>query len=312
MNTFSIVIPTKNRPEELRACLRSIFAQEAKPLEVVIIDQSREPQDARMAELFRSSSVRARYIYAPDVSGAAQARNRAIGLTMGSLVVFLDDDVELAPEYLREVRAVFEEDREKRIGGAGGFILNLSSMLSKAQQLRTQIFYRGPFSVERDALDFHLHPGDLPRRASRLHGCNMTVRRDVLDEVRFDEVYSGYSFGEDRDLSVLIGRRLELLWIPRARLIHKQTSRSRLDRERFCELRVISWLRFYERCVPPSLLALLCYLWLNCGFLLLLFKVWDGATVRGTRRGLQWLLAIFLRRVELREILREGWQPRSS
>ncbi len=312
MNTISVVIATKDRPKELLACLKSVLAQAPRPLEVVIMDQSRTAQGELLGKLFELNSIRLHYVHDPNLSGAAQARNRAIGFTSGTLLLFLDDDVELAPSYVREILSIFDADRGRRVGGTGGLIVNLPATLSSAQRLRSWLFYRGPFSVERDALAFHFGRGDRPRRALRLHGCNMTLRRQVLNDVQFDEAYTGYSFGEDRDLSVQIAGRFELLWVPHARLIHKQTSTTRIKRERFCELRVLSWLRFYGRCVPKNLYTLLCYVWLNVGFLVLLLGVWDSATVRGTYRGLRRLVQILLRKADLREALREGWRPEPS
>jgi len=278
-----------------------------KPFEVVVIDQSSEPDRTRVVP--HASGVRLRYLHEPNLSGLTQARNRAVSLASGTILLFLDDDVELAPGYFREILAVFDADRSGRIGGVGGLIVNLPETLSRVQRIRLKLFYRGPFSVERDALTFHLQPGDQPRRALKLHGCNMADGREVFDHLAFDEGYTGYALGEDRDFSVQVARQYELRWVPHARVAHHQTSSSRLDRERFCELRVLSWLRFYEHLAPKSLGSLLSYLWLNINFLTLVFKVWDLDTVRGTWRGLRRLVGIAVGRVDLDEVLRDGWIP---
>ncbi len=311
MNTLSVLIATKNRPEALQVCLQSVFAQVPKPVEVVIIDQSRESGSTLIGESPQASGVRLRYFHEPKLSGLTRARNQAVSLASGTVLLFLDDDVELAPGYIREILAVFDEDGLGRIGGVGGLIVNLPETLSRVQRIRVQLFYRGPFSVERDALAFHLWPGDRPRRALKLHGCNMAYRREVFDRIAFDESYTGYGLGEDRDFSVQVARWYELWWVPRARVTHHQSPTSRLDRERFCELRVLSWLRFYEQCAPKSLSSLLSYLWLNVNFLTLVLKVWDWSTVRGTYRGLLRLAAIASGRADLSEVLRDGWHPDS-
>lgn len=312
VNTLSVLIATKDRPVDLQACLQSLLAQMPQPDEIVIIDQSRVPGKAQILSLLQGSAVRFCYAYEPTLSGLTQARNRAVALATGTVLLFLDDDVELAPGYVAEILAAFDEGRSGRLGGIGGLIVNLPETLSGLQRARVKIFFRGPFSVERDALAFHLRPGDRPRRARRLHGCNMAYRREVLERLAFDESYGGYGFGEDRDFSAEVARLYELWWRPRARLIHKQTPVSRLDRARFCEFRVLSWFRFYERCAPKTLGVLLSYLWLNVGFMSLLFKVWDMETVRGTGRGLWRLLAIATGRADLTKVLREGWHVESG
>jgi len=308
MLTLSVLIPTKNRPADLLACLRSVVTQEPHPDEIVVVDQSTASSRADVAAMVETCGIRLRYEHAPQLAGLTHARNRAVDLSTGDVVLFLDDDVELAPGYVREIMRVFEADTERRVGGAGGLILNLPGSLSRLQRIRSWLFYRGPFSVERDTLTFHLHPGTRPRRAQRLHGGDLALRREVFDDFRFDEGYSGYSFGEDRDFTVQVSTRFELWWVPAAQLIHKEAPASRLSRERFCELRILSWLRFYSRCVPKTVFNRLCYLWLNVGFVVLLFKVWDSATVRGTWRGLVRLGRILLHRDALGQVLERGWQ----
>jgi len=311
VNTLSVLIATKNRPQALQTCVQSILAQEPKPLEIVIIDQS-PTGGPPIANGQGTSFVSVRHISKPNLSGLTQARNLAVSLASGTVLLFLDDDVELAPGYVREILGFFDGDQSGRLGGIGGHIINLPETVSWLQRVRLRLFYRGPFSVERDALAFHLHPGDHPRRARRLNGCNMAYRREVFDRATFDEGYSGYGLGEDRDFSVQVSRAYELWWVPGARVSHKQTPASRLDRERFCELRILSWLRFYEKCTRKSPGALLSYVWLNMDFLALGFKVWDWATVRGTWRGLCRLAAIASGRADLNEVLRDGWHPESS
>jgi len=308
MNTASVLIATKDRTDDLRECLASILSGDLLPSEVVIVDQSARPQGEAVTQLFSGSPVRLRYEYAPALPGLTHARNRAMDQATASVLLFLDDDVVLDPGYLRALIKVFDNDPLERVGGAGGRITNLPQTISAVKRFRSWLFYRGPFAVERDGLQFHFGPGDRPRRALRLYGSNMAYRRRVVKAIRFDESYSGYSFGEDRDFSVLAGRRWELRWVPQATLIHKETARSRLDRERFCELRVLSWLRFYALCTPRTLATRISYVWLNIGFAVLLFKVWDPSTVRGTLRGFRRLFAIQFGRARLVEALGESWR----
>jgi GT2 family glycosyltransferase len=308
MNTVSVLIATKDRADDLRECLTSVLSQDPPPSEVIIVDQSRRPQHEAVTTLFWGSRVRLRYDYAPALPGLTHARNRALDQATSSVVLFLDDDVVLNPGYLRAMLSVFDDDPAERIGGAGGLITNLPETMATAQRVRSWLFYRGPFSVERDALQFHLRPSAQPRRALRLYGSNMAFRRRVVAALRFDESYTGYSFGEDRDFCVLAGHQCELRWVPQATLIHKETPRSRLDRERFCELRVLSWLRFFHLCAPKTLVTRLSYLWLNVGFAVLLLKVWDLSTVRGTLRGFRRLFAIQFGKARLLEALSEGWR----
>ncbi len=91
------------------------------------------------------------------------------------------------------------------------------------------------------------------------HSVRELSQRRVFERLAFDESYTGYGCGEDCAFSVQFARKSELRWIPSARVTYNQTGVRRLDRERFCELQVLSWLRFYEECAPRNLGSLLSY-----------------------------------------------------
>ncbi|MDQ7830065.1 MAG: glycosyltransferase [Armatimonadota bacterium] len=307
---LSVLIATKDRPDDLEDCLRSIAAQDRRPLDVVIVDQGRQGVAEVAARILTPAGIVLRYSFRPDLPGLTHARNYAVALAEGDILLFLDDDVVLEEGYCRAILAVFEADAAGRIGGASGLITNMAGSMSPLQLLRSRLFYRGPFSIERDAVDFHLRPSPGPRPALRLYGGNMAFRREIFTRLRFDEEYTGYSFGEDRDFSVAVARHYELRWVPDARLLHKRTPVSRIDRERFCELRVLSWLHFYERYVPKSALNRLAFLWLNLGFATLLAKVWDWPTARGTARGLVRVMRTWRHQQRAMQSLVGDWRPR--
>jgi glycosyltransferase involved in cell wall biosynthesis len=98
---FSIVIPTHNRSSLLKRALDSVFTQSVKNIEVVVInDGSTEDY----THLLNDLPVNCRYIKLPHSSGVSCARNRGILEAKGKWIVFLDDDDELAPQYLENIQ----------------------------------------------------------------------------------------------------------------------------------------------------------------------------------------------------------------
>jgi hypothetical protein len=88
----SVVIATRERPELLRACLRSLPAGEA---EVLVVDNApRSDATRRVAE-----EAGVRYLVEPR-PGAALARNRGLAEARGDIVAFLDDDVVADADWL--------------------------------------------------------------------------------------------------------------------------------------------------------------------------------------------------------------------
>jgi GT2 family glycosyltransferase len=98
--SISAVVPTRDRPELLRAALRAILDQDYPgPVEVVVVYDRSEP-DASLAELSRPDRL-VRVIRNARAPGLAGARNSGILAATGELVAFCDDDDEWLPGKLR-------------------------------------------------------------------------------------------------------------------------------------------------------------------------------------------------------------------
>lgn len=102
----SVVIPTYNRSSRLQRVLKGLAAQSLDPssFEVVVVsDGSTDDTDEVVAAI---ETPYALSYEAQANAGPAAARNRAVALASGQLVVFIDDDVLPAPTMVeRHLRA---------------------------------------------------------------------------------------------------------------------------------------------------------------------------------------------------------------
>ncbi|RKN35229.1 glycosyltransferase family 2 protein [Micromonospora musae] len=102
MTTFpsvSVVVPTRDRPELLRAAIRAILDQEHPgPIEVVVVYDQSDP-DRSLEELSRPDR-RVRVLRNERTPGLAGARNTGTLAAVGELVAFCDDDDEWLPGKL--------------------------------------------------------------------------------------------------------------------------------------------------------------------------------------------------------------------
>ncbi|WP_433392762.1 glycosyltransferase family 2 protein [Micromonospora sp. KLBMP9576] len=98
--SVSAVVPTRDRPELLRAAVRAILDQDHPgPIEVVVVYDQSEP-DLSLAGLSRPDRL-VRVIRNERAPGLAGARNCGILAATGELVAFCDDDDEWLPGKLR-------------------------------------------------------------------------------------------------------------------------------------------------------------------------------------------------------------------
>ena len=85
---FSVIIPTKDRPEMLVRALRSVLDQRDADLEIIVADDG-TGQGAAAAEAMAGSRV---VTVVTGALGQVPARNLAVRRASGDCIAFLDDD----------------------------------------------------------------------------------------------------------------------------------------------------------------------------------------------------------------------------
>jgi glycosyltransferase involved in cell wall biosynthesis len=110
--SVSVVICTRDRPDELARCLASFSGQTRPPREVIVVDNASREQ--RTHEL----SMAAEAIYVrEDRPGLDFARNAGIRAASGEIIVYTDDDVRLHPRWLERIVAAFDDSRIMAVTG---------------------------------------------------------------------------------------------------------------------------------------------------------------------------------------------------
>ncbi|MEO1129224.1 MAG: glycosyltransferase [Planctomycetota bacterium] len=94
----SVVIPTRARPDALRACLRCLAGQTHRDFEVIVVHDGPDPEGAAAAQAF-ANDLPLVTLVAPR-AGIAVAKNRAIDAARGDLLLLINDDVLPAPEFV--------------------------------------------------------------------------------------------------------------------------------------------------------------------------------------------------------------------
>ena len=206
--TVSVVICTLNREEPLIHVLELLKDQTRPPLEVLVIDQSREHKPATLHYL-KENQNRIRLLTLSSPSTTA-ARNRARKEVKGDLVLFLDDDVLFYPHL---IQTHLENYQQLKLGAVTGKVLYDGSEendLSWAGRITRSGKYLRNFTTNQRC------------QIPTLYGCNMSIRRDVLQEVgEFDLNYWGNFLWEEVDYALQIRRHdHQILYDPKAVVFH--------------------------------------------------------------------------------------------
>ncbi len=102
--SVSIVIATCDRPEALKRCLESLMQQKsARSVEILVIDN--RPSQGR-TEAIAMAFPNVQYI-AEARPGGSFARNAGFAASQGEIVITLDDDVVVPPNWLENLVAPF-------------------------------------------------------------------------------------------------------------------------------------------------------------------------------------------------------------
>jgi glycosyltransferase involved in cell wall biosynthesis len=93
---FTVVIPSRNRPELLREALRSVLAQSHPSLEIIVVNDGSDGEfEKAYASLATAFENRVRFLNLEHTTkghGQSYAINRGVEAANGEFVCFLDDD----------------------------------------------------------------------------------------------------------------------------------------------------------------------------------------------------------------------------
>ena len=112
----SVVVVARDRRELLASCLRSLREQTEARFEVLVVLNGATAAVAQLARSVADSDARVRPLPCSPRS-ASMARNLGVQHAGSELLVFLDDDVRVPPDYLGTVIRVLEEHSEVSIAG---------------------------------------------------------------------------------------------------------------------------------------------------------------------------------------------------
>lgn len=174
----SVVVCTRDRPEDLRRCLTALVRCTPAPAEILVVDNApTNDVGAQVAQAFPA----VRYIREPR-PGLSHARNTGTQAAVGEIVAFTDDDVEVAPDWIARGAAPFDDPAVACVTG-----VVLPASLSEDAACRFE-FEIGGFGKELASRRFDAAALDrgwwrAPEVWKIGAGANMMVRRQVFAEI---------------------------------------------------------------------------------------------------------------------------------
>ncbi len=227
---------TRNRPVELARCLQALLSagppEGASYTEVIITDDGTSAPElvSQLRSQAEAANFRFRHIINPGPHGLIHTRRLAIRAATGEVILFLDDDAQIAPDYLEHLVARYRDT--PAAVGIGGIDV-LASRRGLLRRTWARVFLEDSGDAGRLSLSGYSGSGirwsdaSGAFRSEFLSGCNMSFRRAVLGGVEAAPWLEGYSLGEDVYLSLIAGANGPLFVDPALRVWHHRSPSSR-------------------------------------------------------------------------------------
>ena len=121
MATVLLSVVTWNSADSIEACLRSALAQTYTDFELWVVDNASADDTCARVQALAATDARLRLHALPENTGFCGGHNYAIDRTSTELVLLVNPDIEMAPDYLACAIAAMHAD--ERIGTVCGLLV---------------------------------------------------------------------------------------------------------------------------------------------------------------------------------------------
>ncbi len=212
---FTIVVPTRDRPQSLAACLEALarLDYDRARIQVVIVDDGSPESLHPIVERFRTRMDID--LLVQNGAGPAAARNAGAARAVHEYLAFTDDDCEPEPGWLRALGAGVLSTPRTMLGGSTVNALPRNLFSEASQELISYLY------------EYYNQPGG---KARFLTSNNMSVPLDMFRDLGGFSASFPLAAAEDRDFCERwLTARHEMRYLPQARVRHSHE----LDLRRF-------------------------------------------------------------------------------
>jgi glycosyltransferase involved in cell wall biosynthesis len=188
MPECTIIIPTYNRAMTLLRCLEALDAQTApkESFEVIVSDDGSEDGTGAIVETFvETHDLDLRYLRQPN-SGQNAARNRAIEVSRGSLLLFINDDTVATPKMVEGHFATHRTYPSESVAVLGR--VTISPDLPRSIFARLHLDYAFSLLESKSELDWRA-----------FYTCNASVKKNFL--LRYGLFDESLRYNDDIELA---------------------------------------------------------------------------------------------------------------
>lgn len=277
--TFSVVVSTFNRNDDLFRCLEALSKQTYPDFEIVVSNGGEYEGVKRVVEQFRNLKVK---VVNQERKGIVEGRNLGWRSSSGDVVCLIDDDLVVSAQWLQNIKDTFLSD--EKVGGVSGPTIipqdrqknrDLALFLGEFNKTRNiflkligklyfeiilenrltdvgKILKSGAFTPGSNYKECLTLPGLI--EVDYLEACHMCFRRKLLEQLGgFDYIYTGTGEWNEPDFSFKIrSKGYRLLFNPKAITYHYISQGGVFKARTNSYERSRNFIFFYMRWVKPN------------------------------------------------------------
>ncbi len=206
---ISIIIPVRNRPDDIAQCLESLLKLDYPPdeKEIIVVDDASDDNTADVV-----SSFPVKLLKNQKRMQASYSRNLAAKEAKGEILAFIDSDCTADPLWLKDLVSCFND---KSNAAAGGLVDSWfdKKALDRYEKKSSSLNMGGRSkSIKEDGKFFYLPT------------CNLLVRKDIF--MKLDGFNVSMTVGEDVDFCWrLTNSGYEIEYRPSGTVFHKHRNK---------------------------------------------------------------------------------------
>ena len=197
-NLISVVVTCYNHEKYIEQCLRSIFNQTYRNIELIVLDDGSTDSSAKIIQEVLKDSPFETSFESHENLGVVKNRNMGLGLIKGDYLLFVDSDNYLDMDYIEQ-------------------------LYSKLIETNADIAYCDLFNPEKEEYYLKSREFDLTDflNASFIDNCSL-IRRSIIGDARYDEKLNRKKL-EDYDflLNLILNNGAKAVYQPNTKLNYR-------------------------------------------------------------------------------------------
>lgn len=248
----SVILPSKNRWNEVKTFVTSLYAQDYEKIELILVDSS-EPkyiENLDFKEFFYKYQAKYKFKYIQSNPGLTLQKNNGVSEASGDMLFFFDDDIVLDENFITSMVNIFKTKPEY-MGGMGRICneKRKNTFGRKIYYLFLRLFAlpggKNDGSFTSSGFPNMPHDNDLFFESMAIAGGVTAFRKEVFYFYKFDESLTGYSYLEDADFSYRVSRKFKLFYNPEAKCEHHHKNSKRDDLMILRKMYLINFVFFF-------------------------------------------------------------------